>query len=60
MRIVDMSASNSSAELAAVFQSTRVAFVEYGRAKSELKVLMTMPRKSSGAASGPRVPNPVL
>src|SRR5271168_5163992 len=40
VRIVDMSASNSWAELAGVFRSTRVAFLEHEKAKSELKGLM--------------------
>src|ERR1700694_534221 len=40
VRIVDMSASNSWAELAGVFCQTRTAFVEHERAKAELKVLM--------------------
>ncbi len=40
VRIVDMSASNSWAELAGVFCQTRTAFLEHERAKAELKVLM--------------------
>ncbi len=40
VRIVDMSASNSWAELAAVFRTTRSAFLEHEKAKAELKVLM--------------------
>jgi predicted phage-related endonuclease len=40
VRIVDMSASNSWAELAGVFRSTRSAFLEHERAKVELKGLM--------------------
>jgi predicted phage-related endonuclease len=40
VRIVDMSASNSWAELAALFRNTRGAFLEHERAKSELKTLM--------------------
>jgi predicted phage-related endonuclease len=39
-RIVDMSTSNSWAEFAAVFCSTRTAFLEHEKAKSELKALM--------------------
>jgi hypothetical protein len=35
-----MSASNSWAEFAGVFRSTRSAFLEHERAKSELKCLM--------------------
>ena len=40
VRIVDMSASNSWAEFAGVFRSTRAAFVEHERSKAELKALM--------------------
>jgi hypothetical protein len=40
VRIVDMSTSNSWAELAGVFRSTRSAFLEHERAKAELKGLM--------------------
>ena len=40
IRIVDMSSSNSWAEFAAVFRSTRGAFLEHERAKSELKALI--------------------
>src|SRR5712664_218226 len=40
VRIVDMSASNSWAEFAALFRNTRSAFLDHERAKSELKVLM--------------------
>jgi predicted phage-related endonuclease len=40
VRIVDMSASNSWAEFAGLFRSTRNAFLEHERAKSELKSLM--------------------
>jgi hypothetical protein len=40
VRIVDMSASNSWAELADVFRSTRSAFLEHEKAKVELKGLM--------------------
>jgi predicted phage-related endonuclease len=40
VRIVDMSASNSWAEFAGVFRSTRGAFLEHEKAKSELKGLM--------------------
>jgi predicted phage-related endonuclease len=40
IRIVDMSASNSWAEFAALFRNTREAFVDHERAKSELKTLM--------------------
>jgi predicted phage-related endonuclease len=40
VRIVDMSASNSWAEFAGVFRSTRQAFLEHERSKAELKSLM--------------------
>jgi predicted phage-related endonuclease len=40
IRIVDMSASNSWAEFAALFRNTREAFLDHERAKSELKGLM--------------------
>ena len=40
VRIVDMSGSNSWAELAGVFRSTRAAFLEHESAKTELKGLM--------------------
>ena len=40
VRIVDMSASNSWAEFAGLFRSTRPAFLEHERVKAELKSLM--------------------
>jgi hypothetical protein len=40
VRIVDMSASNSWAEFAVLFQNTRQAFLDHERAKTELKSLM--------------------
>ena len=40
IRIVDMSSSNSWAEFSALFRSTRSAFLDHERAKSELKALM--------------------
>ena len=40
VRTVDMSASNSWAEFAGVFRSTRQAFLDHERSKSELKALM--------------------
>ena len=40
VRIVDMSASNSWAEFAALFTRTREAFLDHERAKGELKALM--------------------
>ena len=40
VRVVDMSASNSWAEFAGLFQSTRQAFLVHERSKTELKALM--------------------
>ena len=40
VRVVDMNSSNAWAEFAAVFRSTRAAFLEHERAKTELKGLM--------------------
>ncbi len=40
LRIVDMSASNSWAEFATLFRSTRGAVLDHERAKSELKALL--------------------
>ena len=40
VRVVDMSASNSWAELAGLFCETRQAFLDHERAKGELKALM--------------------
>jgi predicted phage-related endonuclease len=40
VRMVDMSASNAWAEFAAIFRTTRGAFLEHERAKTELKGLM--------------------
>jgi predicted phage-related endonuclease len=40
VRVVDMSASNSWAEFADLFRSTRQAFLEHERSKAELKALM--------------------
>jgi len=40
VRIVDMSSSNSWAEFAGIFRSTRGAFLDHERAKSELKALI--------------------
>ncbi len=40
VRIVDMSASNSWADFAGLFRSTRQAFLEHERSKAELKALM--------------------
>ena len=40
MRIVDMSASNSWAEFAGIFRTTRQAFLEHERARVELKAMM--------------------
>jgi putative phage-type endonuclease len=40
IRIVDMSSSNSWAEFAALYRTTRDGFLDHERAKSELKALM--------------------
>jgi hypothetical protein len=40
VRSVDMASSNAWAEFAALFRSTRSAFLEHERSKTELKVLM--------------------
>jgi len=40
VRVVDMSGSNSWAEFAGIFVSTRQAFLEHERSKAELKALM--------------------
>jgi hypothetical protein len=40
VRIVDMSGSNSWAELADVFRNTRQAFLDHEKSKAELKALM--------------------
>jgi predicted phage-related endonuclease len=40
VRVVDMSGSNSWAEFATIFRSTRTAFLAHERAKTELKTLM--------------------
>jgi predicted phage-related endonuclease len=40
VRIVDMSASNSSAEFAGLYRSTRQAFLDHERSKAELKALL--------------------
>jgi predicted phage-related endonuclease len=40
VRIVDMSGSNSWAELAGLFRNTRQAFLDHERSKTELKALM--------------------
>ena len=40
VRIVDMSASNSWGELAAVFRNTQQAFLDHERSKAELKALV--------------------
>ncbi|MGB5184998.1 MAG: endonuclease, partial [Xanthobacteraceae bacterium] len=40
VRIVDMSASNSWAQFAALYRNTRQAFVDHERSKTELKALM--------------------
>jgi hypothetical protein len=51
VRIVDMSGSNSWAEFAGLFRSTRQAFLDHERSKAELKALRTTPRKLSVMAA---------
>jgi predicted phage-related endonuclease len=53
VRIVDMSASNSWAEFAGLFRSTRQAFLEHERSKAELKAGhgIRAKRSKSGAIS---------
>ncbi len=59
VRIVDMSASNSWAEFAGVFRSTRAAFLDHERAKAELKGLMPEDAKQASAtAFEPSARNP--
>src|SRR5258708_19849002 len=53
VRVVDMNASNSWAEFAALFCQTREAHLDHERAKSELKGLMT---KDAKGAMGPDIP----
>ena len=48
VRIVDMSASNSWAEFAGIFRSTRQAFLEHERSKAELKALMEDAKEAIG------------
>jgi predicted phage-related endonuclease len=47
VRIVDMSASNSWAEFADLFRSTRQAFLDHERSKTELKALMPQDAKEA-------------
>ena len=59
VRIVDMSASNSWAEFAAVFRRTRPAYVEHEGAKADLKKLVPEDAKeATGHGSAPNAPNP--
>jgi YqaJ-like recombinase protein len=51
VRIVDMSGSNSWAEFAGIFRSTRSAFLEHERAKVELKGLMPEDAKEAFATA---------
>jgi hypothetical protein len=66
VRIVDMSASNSWAEFAGLFRSTRQAFLDHERSKTELKALLpedakeaighgVRAKRSSFTAIGPAV-----
>ena len=47
VRVVDMSTSNSWAELAGVYRSTREAFLEHEQAKGELKALVPADAKEA-------------
>ena len=47
VRSVDMASSNAWAEFAALFRSTKSAFLEHERAKTELKGLMPEDAKSA-------------
>jgi putative phage-type endonuclease len=47
IRIVDMSCSNSWAEFAVLFRSTRSAFLDHERAKTELKALIPADAKEA-------------
>jgi len=47
VRIVDMSASNSWAEFAGLFRSTRQAFLDHERSKTELKALLPQDAKEA-------------
>src|SRR5262249_25376110 len=61
VRIVDMTGSNSWAELAAVYRATREAYVEHERAKGELKALIPGTRRrrsATGCAGGAPSPGP--
>jgi hypothetical protein len=40
VKVVDMNTSNAWVEFASLFRSTRPAFLEHERSKSELKILM--------------------
>ena len=48
LHIVDMSASNASAEFSSVFRRTREAYLEHKNAKAELKGLMPEDAKAIG------------
>ena len=58
VRVVDMSASNSWAELSAVFRRTKSAFTEHEGAKADLmKLVPEDARKRSDTVFGPSVQN---
>jgi len=48
IRVVDMSGSNSWGEFASMYRDTQHAFLEYERAKTELKVLVPDDEEASG------------
>ena len=54
VRVVDMSGSNSWAEFAGLFRSTRQAFLEHERSKTELKALMPEDAKGGDRERRPR------
>ncbi len=59
VRIVDMSASNSWAEFAALFRGTRQAHLEHERTRGELKALMPEDaRRRPATASAPAARDP--
>jgi len=53
VRIVDMTASNAWAELAAIFTRTRAAHLEHEQAKAELRDLMPEDAKEATGHGGP-------
>ena len=60
VRVVDMGASNSRAEFAGVFRSTRVAFLEHEKAKIELKGLMPEDANKEAIGHGVRAKHSLI